>query len=98
MPERSKTTHKGNETGKRGQGPKDANQIAFMVVQQATGEIPKEGPKGPQKNQAAVTLGRLGGLKGGRARADKLTAQQRLEIAKKAAKTRWSATMRTEPK
>jgi hypothetical protein len=56
MPERSTKKHtKGNETGKRGQGPKDANQIAFMVVQQATGEIPKE--VAPKKKISGVTLG-----------------------------------------
>ncbi len=42
-----------------------------------------------QKNPAAVALGRLGGLKGGKARAKKLTAKQRSEIAKKAAQARW---------
>lgn len=41
------------------------------------------------KDPAAVALGRRGGLKGGRARADKLTPEQRSEIAKKAAQTRW---------
>ncbi len=43
-----------------------------------------------KKNPAAVELGRLGGLKGGPARAQKLTAKRRREIAKKAALTRWS--------
>lgn len=42
------------------------------------------------KNPAAVALGRLGGLKGGRARADRLTKERRSEIAKKAALKRWS--------
>ena len=41
------------------------------------------------KNPAAVALGRLGGKKGGKARAEKLTAEQRREIAKKAAEARW---------
>ena len=49
---------------------------------------PWNGPK-PEKNKAAQELGRLGGLKGGAARAQKLTAEQRSEIAKKAAKARW---------
>lgn len=44
----------------------------------------------PQKNPAAMELGRLGGLKGGKARAAKLTPEQRSEIAKKAASARWS--------
>jgi hypothetical protein len=43
------------------------------------------------KNAAAVALGRLGGLKGGRARARKLTAEQRRASARKAARARWSA-------
>jgi hypothetical protein len=43
----------------------------------------------PEKNPAAVALGRLGGLKGGKARAAKLTADKRKEIAKRAAITRW---------
>lgn len=42
-----------------------------------------------EKNPAAVALGRLGGLKGGKARAEKLSDEQRKEIAKKAAKARW---------
>ncbi|HUA82345.1 MAG TPA: hypothetical protein VMB85_00695 [Bryobacteraceae bacterium] len=48
----------------------------------------KEEPP-PEKNPAAVTWGRLGGLKGGKARAEMLTPEQRKEIAKKAAKARW---------
>jgi hypothetical protein len=67
----------------------DANQIAFNVVQQAIGEAPKIMPETPKKNPAAVTLGRLGGLKGGKARAESLTPAKRRAIAKKAAETRW---------
>lgn len=69
----------------------DINQTAFSIVQQATGQIPKVAPPAePQKkNPAAVTLGRLGGLKGGKARADSLTPAKRKAIAKKAAKARW---------
>jgi hypothetical protein len=44
----------------------------------------------PVKNPAAVALGRLGGLKGGKARAEKLSAEQRTVIARKAAEARWS--------
>ncbi|MDP8989581.1 MAG: hypothetical protein M3N41_05800 [Acidobacteriota bacterium] len=75
-----------NRSGNRGQGPKDANQIAFAVVQQATGEVPKQKATDP----TAVTIGRAGGLKGGKARAESLTAAKRKEIAKKAATERWS--------
>ena len=78
-----------NRSSKRGQGPKDFNQIAWEVVQKAIGEMPKEEPPDPSKNAAAVTLGRLGGLKGGKARAEALTPAKRKAIAKKAAKARW---------
>lgn len=64
------------------------NETAFSVVQEATGEAPTEKP--PEKNPAAVALGRLGGRKGGKARAAKLTPEQRSEIAKRAAAARWS--------
>jgi hypothetical protein len=78
----------GNKTEKRGHGPKDVNELAFSIVQQAIGEIDRA-PDKPEKNPAAVTLGRLGGLKGGAARAAKLTPEKRVEIAKKAAEKRW---------
>ena len=77
----------GKHEGKRGQGPPDPNVHAFNIVQMATGEMPK--PEPPKKNQAAVTLGRLGGLKGGKARAAAMTPERRAEIAKKAAAKRW---------
>lgn len=81
----------------------DPNVIAFDVVQQATWE--DEGGDGkrdaglrrdetpeaqPEKNPAAVALGRLGGLKGGKARAEALSPERRQEIAQKAARARWS--------
>lgn len=66
--------------------PKDTNELAAFIVEQATSE-PEEVAK--EKNPHAVALGRLGGLKGGRARADKLTEERRKDIARKAAKTRW---------
>jgi len=67
---------------------RDVNVLASSIVEQATGEpIPK--PEDSTKNPAAVALGRLGGLKGGKARANKLTPEQRKEIAQKAAKSRW---------
>lgn len=79
-----------NRSSKRGQGPKDLNITAWEIVQRATGAMPKEEPPDPSKNPAAVTLGRLGGLKGGKARAAKLTPEQRKAIAKKAADKRWN--------
>jgi hypothetical protein len=67
--------------------------IARRVVEQAIGERldgrPLEDPDAG-KNPAAVALGRLGGAKGGRARAKRLSAAKRKAIAKKAAKARWS--------
>jgi len=75
---------------KRGQGPKGFETIAYEVFQKAIGEIPKEPSPDPNKDPKAVTLGRMGGLKGGNARANKLTSEQRRSIATKAAETRWS--------
>jgi hypothetical protein len=73
---------------------KDPNVLARFILEQATGEAPAEEPEAkpdePQKNPAAVALGRMGGLKGGAARAKKLSKKRRAEIAKKAARTRWS--------
>ena len=73
---------------KRSRKPTDPNALAKAIVDEAT----EEGePEGDGKNPAAVELGRLGGLKGGKARAEKLSAKRRTEIAKKAAETRWAA-------
>jgi hypothetical protein len=67
---------------------------AFRVVQKATGQVEREPKVEPElvegKNPHAVALGRLGGLKGGKARSEKLTPEQRRKIAKKAAQARWS--------
>lgn len=68
--------------------PKDLNKLATSIVVDAIGES-KAAPKTVEKNQAAVELGRLGDLKGGRARAEKLTPEARKEIARKAAMKRW---------
>lgn len=66
----------------------DLNQLAKRIVDEATGEEPiSKEPE--QKDQAAVKRGRLGGLIGGKSRANKLTKEQRTEIAKKAASERW---------
>lgn len=70
--------------------PRDPNQLAKMIVDLSTDEQPFIlGAPPPPKNEAAVSLGRLGGLKGGKARAESLTPEQRSEIAKKAAAKRW---------
>jgi len=62
---------------------KDVNVLASEIVKEASQEYDTG------KNPAAVALGRLGGLKGGKARAKKLTPKQRKEIAQKAAQARW---------
>lgn len=68
--------------------PRDPNQLAKLVADIATGKV--EAPRTDDgKNLAAVTLGRMGGLVGGKARAARLTAAKRREIAAKAAKARW---------
>ena len=69
--------------------PRDTNQLAKSIVDIATGET-DSAPTQDGKNPAAVALGRLGGLKGGKARAEKLSAKKRSEIAKKAAAARWN--------
>jgi len=81
MPKRSSTSR-----------VKDINETAFSVVSQATTERDTgtvQTPALPVKNPAAVMLGRLGGLKGGKARAAKLSPKRRAQIAKMAAKKRW---------
>ena len=72
--------------------PRDLNQLAQRLVQEATGEAPPEPsePPEPEKDAAAVALGRRGGLKGGKARAEGMTAEQRSEAARKAAQARWT--------
>lgn len=74
---------------KKLKGPRDANLLAKSIVDLTTGDIEEENPD-EGKDPNVVALGRKGGLKGGKARATKLTPEQRSEIAKKAAKARWS--------
>lgn len=68
--------------------PRDPNQLAKLVVDLATGEAEEPNPD-VGKDPAAVALGRKGGLKGGKARAEKLTPAERSAAAKNAAKARW---------
>lgn len=70
--------------------PRDPNQLGKLIVDMATGEIPKDSVNDSDKNPHAVALGKLGGSKGGKARAKKLSAERRREIAKKAADSRWN--------
>jgi hypothetical protein len=69
---------------------RDVNELARQLVDEATGEAPKYDPN-EGKDPAAVALGRKGGLKGGKARAAKLTPEQRVEAARRAAQARWAA-------
>jgi hypothetical protein len=76
MPDRSRTL------------PKDTNQRAKRIVDLATGSEPDDQQE-PRKDPAAVSLGRRGGLKGGKARAEKLSPARRVEIARQAAEARY---------
>lgn len=69
--------------------PTDINQRAKSIVDIATGEAKDPLLNSDGKNAAAVALGKLGGKKGGKARAESLSAKRRSEIAKAAAKARW---------
>jgi hypothetical protein len=71
---------------RRSSPKEDEIEAARRVADIATGDRPKVDPK---VSKAAAALGRLGGLKGGKARADALTPERRVEIAKNAAETRW---------
>lgn len=71
----------------------DFNEAAHRTVRAVTDRTE---PPAREKNLAAVALGRLGGLKGGPARAAKLTPEQRQEIARKAAGARWAARPESE--
>jgi hypothetical protein len=74
-----------NRSSKR---PRDLNSLAKFITDVATGQV--ELPKTDDgKDPAAVALGRKGGMKGGKSRADKLSAERRSEIARLAASTRW---------
>ncbi len=87
MPERSRKPR-----------PADLNRLAASIVRDSTDDdkadelIDDDG-----KDPAAVALGRKGGLKGGKARAAKLTPEQRSEIAKKAAAARWATSPQQSP-
>ncbi len=75
--------------------PVDINELAASIVSDAVeegqDEKKEDKPEQPAKNPHAVALGRLGGLKGGKARAAKLSPKKRRDIAKKAAQKRWKS-------
>lgn len=77
-----------NRSTNRGKGKPDMNVRAYETMLIATGQMEKPGPP-PEKDAKAVTLGRLGGMKGGKARAASLTTEERRKIAKNAAAARW---------
>ena len=77
------------ERSRKAKRPRDTNQLAKLVVERSTGEYRESMPGYEGKNPAAVALGRLGGKKGGVARAAKLTPSQRRAIAEAAAAARW---------
>lgn len=69
--------------------PRDLNQLAASIVDEVTNGEPTGEVPAPEKNPHAAALGRLGGKKGGPARALRLSAERRSEIARKAAQMRW---------
>lgn len=70
--------------------PRDLNSLAAFIVDEATSDEPRPKADERVKDPAAVALGRKGGLKGGKARAAKLSADERSAIARKAAAARWT--------
>jgi len=75
---------------KRPRRPRDPNELAFQVFKEAIGEAaPAPAKPEKEKNPAAVALGKLGGVKGGKARAAGMTAEERAASARKAAEARW---------
>jgi hypothetical protein len=77
---------------KRLKRPNDPIELGKLIGDILTGQVEDRAPSppiDPDKNQAAVELGRSGGLRGGRARSDALTPEQRSEIARRAAQKRW---------
>jgi hypothetical protein len=76
--------------------PRDLNELAARLVDEATGDAPKSPDPDPGlapdqgKDPAAVALGRKGGLKGGKARAERMTPEERREAARRAASARWA--------
>lgn len=75
--------------------PRDPIELGKLMGDILTGQVEDSAPSppiDPNKNQAAVELGRKGGLKGGRSRAELLTSEERKKIAQNAAKKRWQNT------
>jgi hypothetical protein len=82
-------------TQKRLPRPRDPVQLGKLIGDILTGQVvdcAPDRPEDPTKLRAAVELGRRGGLRGGRARANFLTPEERKKIAQNAAKKRWGIT------
>jgi len=69
--------------------PRDPNQLAWQIVQEATGQAARPAEMPDTRNPAAVALSKLGASKGGHARAAALSASRKSAIAKKAVQARW---------
>jgi len=78
-----------DRSSKKTKRPRDFNQRALEIVREATADKQEAAEPESEKNPAAVALGRLGGLKGGKARAESLSPERRREIAQLAAAARW---------
>lgn len=85
----SPTLHTPSMSTKHPKRPRDPNQLAKLMVDIASGEESDSQPAVESDNNPMSTMGRWGGLKGGRARAEKLSPEQRAEIARRAAAARW---------
>jgi hypothetical protein len=70
--------------------PRDPNQLAWQIVQEATGQASRPAEMPDTRNPAAVALSKLGASKGGQARAAALSPSRRKAIARKAVRARWS--------
>ena len=88
------SAHNAIMTEKHPKRPRDLNQWAKRMLDIATGEVEDRAPTPEEegKDPAAVSLGRRGGLKGGKARAEFMTPERRAEIARAAAQKRWQKT------
>lgn len=73
---------------KRPKRPRDPNVLAKLIGDIATGQVPNDSPR-PEPDTPATAARRKGGVKGGKARAKKLSAARRGKIARKAARARW---------
>lgn len=78
-----------SRASKRPKRPRDTNQLAWQIVQEATGQRQQEPEPPDTRNPAAVALSKLGASKGGKARAEALSERKRRAIARKAANVRW---------